>query len=83
MKNAIIFFLFVINLLSCSEKSLVIDISESKTSLDYRHYEQDLFNLDKNNLKKSLDKIAFKYQVFMDGNYKDSAKIHQLKEYFE
>ena len=81
MKNAIIFFLFIINLLSCSEESLVIDISESKTSLDYRHYEQDLFNLDQNNLSNSLDKIAPKYQVFMEGNYKDSAKIHQLKQY--
>lgn len=81
MKNVIILFLFIISLFSCSDTSLVVDVSKSKTSLEYRHYEQDLFTLDETNLKKSLDNIAHKYRVFMDEHYKDSAKIHQLKQY--
>jgi len=81
MKNVIILFLFTISLLSCSEDSLFVDISQSKSSIDFRHYEQDLFNIDRNDLKKSLDEIAAKYPIFMDENYKDPAKINQLNDY--
>ena len=83
MKNAIILFLFTINLFSCSEPSLHIDVSNSKSFIDFRHYEQDLFNIDRNDLKNSLDKIALKYPVFMDGDYKNPAKINQLKDYLD
>ena len=83
MKNAIILFLLTINLFSCSESSLCIDVSQSKSSIDFRHYEQDLFNLDRNDLKNSLDKIATKYPVFMDGDYKHPAKINQLNDYLD
>ncbi len=81
MKNVVILFLFIIGLISCSESSLVIDISESTLSLDYRHYEQDLFKLDTKYLSSSLDKLAPKYPVFINGNYKDPTKLIQLENY--
>ena len=76
-----ILFLFTISLISCSESSLIIDISESKSSLDYRHYEQDLFNINTEDLSGSLDKLAPRYPVFINGNYKDPTKLVQLENY--
>ena len=81
MKNAIILFLFIISLISCSESSLIIDVSNNMSSLDFRHYEQDLFNINKNNLSKSLDEMAPKYPVFINEDYKDPTKLIQLNNY--
>ena len=81
MKNVVILFLFTIGLISCSESSLIIDVSDSKSSLDYRHYEQDLFNLNTEDLSGSLDELAPKYPAFINGDYKDPTKLVQLENY--
>ena len=83
MKNAVILFLFTIGLVSCSESSLIIDVSNSESSLDYRHYEQDLFKLNTEYLSSSLDELAPKYPVFINGNYKDPTKLIQLENYLQ
>lgn len=81
MKNVVILFLITIGLISCSEPSLIIDVSNSKSSLDYRHYEQDLFTLNTEDLSGSLDELAPKYPVFINGMYKDPTKLIQLENY--
>jgi len=81
MNNVVILFLFTIGLFSCSEPSLIVDISKSKSSLDYRHYEKDLFKLNTKYLRASLDKLAPKYPVFINGDYKNPTKLIQLENY--
>ncbi len=81
MKNVLILFLFIISLISCSEPKLIVDTSNSKAHLTFKHYEQDLFNLNRSNLESSLDSLASKYPVFINGNYKDPTKIIQLNHY--
>ncbi|MBI35318.1 MAG: hypothetical protein CMP67_08150 [Flavobacteriales bacterium] len=81
MKNVVIFFLFIILFISCSEPSLIIDVSKSKSKLDFRHYEQDLFNINTENLETSLDQLAPKYPVFINGEYKDPTKLLELNDY--
>lgn len=81
MKNVLILFLFTIGLISCSEPNLIIDTTSTQAYLDFRHYEQDLFNLNTKNLGAELDKIAPKYPVFINGDYKHPTKLVQLNNY--
>ena len=81
MKNVVILFLIVNGLMSCTEQSLVVDISESLSSLEYRHYEQDLFNINTKNIIKSLDELSTKYPVFINGDYKNPSKLLELRNY--
>lgn len=81
MKNVLILFLFTIGLISCSEPNLIIDTTNTQANLDFRHYEQDLFNLNPKNLGAELDKIASKYPAFVNGDYKHPTKLVQLNNY--
>lgn len=81
MKNVPFLFLFTIIIFSCSEHKLIVDTSDTKVNLDFRHYEQDLFNINSENLMESLDSFSRKYPVFISGNYKDPAKLMQLNQY--
>ncbi len=81
MKNALILFLFTIGLISCRKHSLVIDNLNTQTNLDFRHYEQDLFNLNSDDLSSELERIAPKYPVFINGDYKHPTKLNQLNDY--
>ena len=54
MKNAVILFLFAISLLSsCTEERLNIDTSVIDVHLNFKHYEQDLFTINRNNIEKA------------------------------
>ncbi len=81
MKNVLFLFLFTVIIFACSEPKLIVDTSNSKVNLDFRHYEQDLFNVKTGHLTTSLDSLAHKYPVFINGNYKDPAKLMQLNQY--
>ena len=81
MKNVLFLFLFTVIIFGCSESKLIVDTSNSKFNLDFRHYEQDLFNVKTGSLTTLLDSLARKYPVFISGNYKDPAKLMQLNQY--
>jgi hypothetical protein len=82
MKNAVILFLFAISLLSsCTEERLNIDTSGIDVHLNFKHYEQDLFTINRNNIERSLDELSLKYPIFISGDYKNPSEIHELNTY--
>ncbi|MDG1518073.1 MAG: hypothetical protein P8Q42_08575 [Flavobacteriales bacterium] len=82
MKNAVILFLFAISLLSsCTEERLNIDTSGIDVHLNFKHYEQDLFTINRNNIERSLDELSLKHPIFISGDYKNPSEIHELNTY--
>lgn len=59
----------------------MVDVSQSKVNLTFKHYEQDLFTIKKAEIKKSLDDLAKMYPVFVNGDYKNPTKIFELNNY--
>ena len=81
MKNVFILFLFIVLISSCSEPKLIIDVSQNNVKLTFKHYEKGLFNINREEIEKSLDELAKNYPAFINGNYKDPSKIFQLNSY--
>lgn len=82
MKNVVILFLFTISLLfSCSDDRLNIDTSGINVQLNFKHYEQDLFTIDRNNIESSLDALASKHPAFVSDDYKEPTKLQELNTY--
>ena len=82
MKNVVILFLFTISLLfSCSDERLNIDTSGINVQLNFKHYEQDLFTIDRNNIESSLDALASKHPAFISDDYKEPTKLQELNTY--
>ncbi|MFT4899511.1 MAG: hypothetical protein ACI9U0_001309 [Flavobacteriales bacterium] len=82
MKNVVILFLFTVSLLfSCSDERLNIDTSGINVHLNFKHYEQDLFTINRNNIERSLDELALKHPAFISDDYKDPAKLQELNTY--
>ena len=82
MKNVVILFLFMVGLLlSCTNDRLKIDTSSINVNLNFKHYEQDLFTIDRNNIERSLDELALKHPAFISGEYKDPNEIRKLNNY--
>ena len=59
----------------------MVDVSQSKVNLTFKHYEQDFFTIKKAEIKKSLDDLAKMYPVFVNGDYKNPTKIFELNNY--
>lgn len=81
MKNVFNLFLFILLISSCQEPKLIIDVSENSVLLNFKHYEQDLFNIKRSNIETELDKLAKKYPFFIRGDYKNTSTIFQLNNY--
>jgi hypothetical protein len=81
MKNVFNLFLFILLFSSCQEPKLIIDVSKNNVSLNFKHYEQDLFNLKRTNIENELDVIARRNPHFFKGEYKNPSTIFQLNSY--
>lgn len=82
MKNAIILCLLgCIFLSSCDSNRLNVDTKNINIDLQFDHYEQDLFQIDKSNLSADLDKLAQKYPLFINGDYKNTQNLLALNQY--
>ncbi len=69
-------FAVVMLLSACSNKS-----NTNIPSARIIRYEQDLFNIDKNNLKEGLLELQESYPVFLSGDLNDTLNLIQLSEY--
>ena len=71
----------LIILTSCKQNRLDVDTSKSKVTINFKHYEQDLFNVNQAQIDKHLDEWAVKYPIFIVGDYKNPSEIFKLKDY--
>ena len=75
MKNVFILFLFTVLAYACTDPKLMVDVSQSKVNLTFKHYGTIYLPSKKQRLKKSLDDLAKMYPVFVNGDYKNPTKI--------
>lgn len=82
MKNVIILcFIALVSLTSCDSNNLAVDTSNIDATLEFKHYEQDLFQIKNGNLKKQLNELSTKYPAFINGDYDSPQNIMSLNRY--
>lgn len=68
---------------SCNSNTLDISLESEPPNVQIRHYDVQLFESNPYKLEQKLDTLAQKFPAFINGDYKNSAKIDGLIEYVE
>lgn len=82
MKNVNYLFLIICFIfLGCTENKLQVKLNQSATNLNFKHYEQALFNINQKELPTELEKLKKDFPVFIGDDYKNSTKLFELHAY--
>lgn len=76
-------FVIVLFFISCNPNQLDVNLEGEAPAVDIRHYDEQLFEANPYKLQNKLDKLAQQFPVFINGDYKNPAKINGLIEYVE
>ncbi|MFM7023280.1 MAG: hypothetical protein ACKOXB_09895 [Flavobacteriales bacterium] len=69
---------------ACQSDPLMVDLSAVKPEeVHVLRYDQDIFTVNRQNVKEQLDVLAKKYPLLINGDYKDPARIYGLMGYLE
>jgi hypothetical protein len=68
---------------ACDNNPLKVELESEAPLVQIRHYDEQLFESNPYKLELKLDSLAQKFPAFINGDYKNSAKIDGLIEYVE